>query len=165
VSVVAVTLYHAVLALHIMAVLAAYGQPLTIPVLLPYLRRSHPRAMPGVHDAQHTLDQRLVVPASILIFVFGAYMVTKGHYWTEVWVDVPIGLFAAISLIGATYIVPVCQRMAELAASDVEVSGPTTDVTWGAEYDRVFRRYLGVEILLGLMVLTAVFFMAAKPFA
>jgi hypothetical protein len=38
-------------------------------------------------------------------------------------------------------------------------------VAWSAEYDRVYVRYMAAELLLGALVLVAIFFMAAKPFA
>jgi hypothetical protein len=164
-SIVAVTLYQAVLAFHVMAVLLAYGLPLTVPFVLPYLRRVHPRAMPGVHDVQHRLNQRLATPASIVIFVLGATMATKRSLWTEPWVDSAVTLFAVISLTGATYIVPSCRKLAELAQTDVDASPNDQPVSWSPPYDTRFKQYVAVESLLGASVLTAIFFMAAKPFS
>jgi hypothetical protein len=65
-----------------------------------------------------------------------------------------------IVVVGGGVIVPASRRMAELSRADVEAG-----VTWSAEYDRVWSRYLAAEILLGVLVLVAVFFMVAKPFA
>jgi uncharacterized membrane protein len=162
----AVTSYGVVLALHIVAVISAYGLPLAYPMLLPYVRRHYPEAMPGVHDVQHRLNVRLATPASVLIVAFGVYMTQTRHYWDEVWVLVPLGFFAVISLVGATYIVPVSHRMAELARTDVSAkSAGVVDATSPSEYDQVYKRYLAVEGLLGVFVLAAIFFMAAKPFA
>jgi uncharacterized membrane protein len=159
----AVTLYGVVLALHIMAVIAAYGLPLAYPMLLPYLRRTHPGAMPGIHDVQHRLNVRLTAPASVLIVAFGVYMATTRHYWQEGWLLVALGLFTVISVVGATYIVPVSRRMAELARADVSSTPLGVTVAWGREYRRVYRLYLAIETLLGVLVITAIFFMAAKP--
>jgi hypothetical protein len=52
-------------------------------------------------------------------------------------------------------VVPSTARLSELARTDLD----------GAEYARVYRRYMAAEVLLGVLVLVAVFFMAAKPFA
>lgn len=148
-----------------MAVMAAYGLPLAYPMLLPYVRRNHPSAMPGLHAVQLRLNQRVAAPASALIFAFGAYMATKNDYWQEAWLDVALVLFATISLIGVLYIIPVSRRMAELARADVAATSGEAEVSWGSEYDRVYNRYLRVEVFLGLLVFIAIFFMAAKPFA
>ena len=58
----ALSSYLVVKALHIMAVISAYGLPLAYPMMLPYVRRRHPRAMPGLHDVQHRLTKLLTGP-------------------------------------------------------------------------------------------------------
>ncbi|MEY2473367.1 MAG: putative integral rane protein [Actinomycetota bacterium] len=162
---IALTIYRAVLPLHIIAVMAAYRLPLAYPSLLPHLREHHPRAMPGVLDVQLRLNKRAAGPASAFIFLFGAYMATKNHLWQEAWLDLALVLFATISLIGAAYIIPVSRRMAQLASADVAASAPTNKVMWGAEYERVYGRYLKVEIAHGLLVLVVITLMTAKRFA
>ena len=161
---VAITSYDVVKALHIMAVVCAYGLPLAYPMLLPYVRRRHPRAMPGLHDVQHRLNQRLTGPGTVLILLFGAYMASKNHLWGEVWVDVPIAILAVIAVLGGALVVPSTSRLALLARDDVDAAG-AGEVAFGAAYEREYRRYMAAELLLGALVLVAIFFMAAKPFA
>jgi uncharacterized membrane protein len=161
---VAVTSYLVVEALHVMAVVAAYGLPMAYPILLPYVRRNHPRAMPGVHDVQHRLNVILTGPGTVLILVFGAYMASKHHLWGEAWVQVPIGILAVIVVVGGAHIVPASKRMATLARADVESAGPGGTVTWSADYLRTYSRYMRSEVLLAVLVLAAVFFMTARPF-
>ena len=159
------TSYSVVLALHIMAVVAAYGLPLAYPLLLPYVRRSHPRAMPGLHDVQYRLNRLLTGPGTVLILVFGAYMATDRDLWGEPWVAVPIGILAVIVVVGGGVIVPASRRMAELAKADLERAPAGGPVAWSAGYDGVYARYMAAEVLLGALVLVAIFFMAAKPFS
>jgi hypothetical protein len=159
----ALTTYSVVMALHVMAVLAAYGLPLSAPLLLPYVRRNHPHAMPGLHDAQHRLNIVLTGPGTVLILLFGAYMASKHHLWGKAWVDVPIAIIATIAVVGG-YVVKATSRMAELSRADVDAAGPTGAVSWSAAYVTQYQRYMAVEIFLGAIVLVAVFFMAAKPF-
>ena len=148
-----------------MAVVAAYGLPLAYPLLLPYVRRSHPRAMPGLHDVQYRLNRLLTGPGTVLILVFGAYMATDRDLWGEPWVAVPIAILAVIVVVGGGVIVPASRSMAELAQADVERAPAGGPVAWSADYDGVYARYMAAEILLGALVLTAIFFMAAKPFS
>lgn len=152
------TAYSVVLALHIMAVLAAFGLPLAYPLLMPYVRRRHPAAMPGLHDVQHLLNVRLTGPGTVLILAFGSYLATRGHHWGEAWVTVPLALLVVIGALGGAVVVPASRRMADLARADV-ASGNG----WSEAYERAYRRYMAVEVLLGSCVLLAVFFMAAKP--
>jgi hypothetical protein len=63
------------------------------------------------------------------------------------------------------WIVSATGRLAELASGDVEASPSGGEVAWGPDYEALYRRYMAVEIFLGALVLTAIFFMTAKPFA
>lgn len=159
-----VTTYLVVQAAHVMAVVAAYGLPMAYPMLLPYLRRRHPRAMPGVHEVQHRLNQRLTGPGTVIVLGAGIYMASKHHLWGKTWVMVPVAIMAVIVVLGGALIVPASRRMAMLSRADVETAGGGA-VAWSRDYDRVWARYLAAEILLGVLVLVAVFFMVAKPFA
>lgn len=161
----AVTSYLVVEALHVMAVIAAYGLPLAYPLLLPYLRRNHPRAMPGVHDVQHRLNLLLTGPGTVLVLAFGVYMASRHHLWDEAWVQVPLGIIVVIGLLGGAHVVPASKRMSALAREDVEAAAPAGPVTWSPAYQRTYRRYMASEVLLGVLVLTAIFFMTAQPFA
>jgi uncharacterized membrane protein len=161
----AVTSYLVVEALHVMAVIAAYGLPLAYPLLLPYMRRNHPRAMPGVHDVQHRLNVLLTGPGTVLILAFGAYLASRHHLWDETWVQVPIGIIVVIGLLGGAHVVPASKRMSALARADVDATAPGGSITWSLAYERTYRRYMATEVLLGALVLTAIFFMTAQPFA
>src|SRR3954453_23136719 len=118
----AVTTYLAVKAVHFKAVpfVAAFGPrglPMAYPLLLPYVRRNHPHAMPGVHDVQHWLNIRLTGPGTGLALLFGAYRGAKHNLWCEVWVDVPIAISATIAGVGG-YVVKATGRMSELSRVD-----------------------------------------------
>jgi uncharacterized membrane protein len=158
----AVTGYDAVKALHVIAAFAAYGLPFAYPFLLPYLHRHHPRALPGVHDVQHRLNLALTGPGTVALFAFGAYMATKHDLWGQTWVTVPLAILAVIVVAGGA-IVRWTAQLAELARADVQAAG--TAVTFGPAYSAVYRRYMATEVLLGALVLVAIFFMVAKPFS
>lgn len=145
------TLYSAVKAFHIMAAFAAYGLPFAYPFVLPYLHRHHPEAVRGLHAIQHRLNKVLTGPGTALLFIFGTYMATKNHLWGEAWVDIPIAILAIIVIAGALIV----RWTGELA---------TTPITT-PEYTTTYRLYMTTEIMLGLLVLVAILFMTAKPFA
>lgn len=162
----AVTSYLVVQSFHVMAVVAAYGLPMAYPMLLPYVRRKHPRAMPGLHDVQYRLNQRLTGPGTVIVLAAGVYMASKRDLWGETWVTVPVAIMAVIVVLGGGFVVPSTRRMAELSRSDVEAAPEgATAVSWSAGYDRAYSRYMAAEILLAVLALVAIFFMAAKPFA
>jgi uncharacterized membrane protein len=157
----AITGYLVVKALHVMAAFAAYGLPFAYPLLVPYVRRHHPRAMPGLHDVQHRLSVRLTGPGTVFLLGFGVYLATKDHLWGESWVAAGVVIIAIIAVAGGA-IVQLTARLAELAQSDVAAAGHG-DVTFSSEYERTYRRYLTIEIALGALVLLAIFLMVTKP--
>jgi len=150
-----VTLYGVVLAVHVTAVLAAYGAPIIYPLLVPYVRRRHPSALSAVHDAQYWLNTRVAPVASVGIVGAGVYMGFDRNLWSEAWLIAGLSLFAVISVVGLVVIVPSTRRLADLARSDSTAAGP--------QYQATYRRYMAVEVALGVLVVAAVFVMAAKP--
>jgi uncharacterized membrane protein len=160
----AVALYDVAKALHILAVVGAFGLPLAYPLLVPYARRAHPQAMPAVHDIQYRLNQRVTAPGTVLILLFGAYMASKEDLWGETWVTIPLIILLAIAGIGGALVVPATKRLAELARRDLtRAEAPGDTVSFSADYDREYRRYLQLETLLGALVIVAVVFMTTKP--
>jgi uncharacterized membrane protein len=160
----AVTTFLIIKALHVIAAFCAYGLPLAYPMLLPYVRRNHPRAMPGVHDVQHRLNVRLTGPGTVLLFAFGVYLAGDQHLWGQTYVIVGLVILAIIVVAGGL-IVQMTARMAELATAAVAATPAGGEIAFGADYERVYRRYMAIEVGLGLLVLVAIFFMVAKPFS
>ena len=149
---VGMTTYSVVVALHIIAVLAAYGLPLSAPLVVPYVRRNHPDALPGLHAAQHFVNNAITGPFTLLLLAFGLYLAYDGDRWGDPFVSIGIGAVVIIALVGGGVVVPAVKALAGL-----DPSSP--------EYDRVYRRYLRAESFLGIVVLLTVFAMAAKPFS
>ena len=144
--------YSVVVALHIIAVVAAYGLPLSAPLLVPYVRRHHPAALPGLHAAQYRLNNVVTGPFTVLVLAFGIYLASDGHRWGDPFVGIGIGAIAIIAVVGGGVVVPAVKRLANL--------DPST-----AEYAAVYRRYMAGESFLGIVVLLTIFAMAAKPFS
>jgi hypothetical protein len=138
-------------ALHVIAAFAAYGLPFAYPAFIPYVRRHHPAALPGVHDAQHRFSVWLTGPFTALLLAFGIYVATKEHQWDQAYVQAGLTAVVIIGLAGGL-IVRDTARLSTLAAAG-----------FGPEYDRVYRRYLLTETGLGALVLVVIFLMVVKP--
>src|SRR4051812_45334719 len=96
----AIRFYDAVVALHVMAIVVAFGVVFSYPVVLPWLRRTHPSAMPVAHAVQARIGQRVITPAATLALLAGIYLASKEDLWGEVWVIVPFVILIAILGIG-----------------------------------------------------------------
>ena len=144
--------YTVIVALHIIAVVAAYGLPLSAPLLVPYVRRHHPAALPGLHAAQHRLNNAVTGPFTVLLLAFGVYLATDGHRWGDPFVGIGIGAVAIIAVVGGGVVVPAVRRLAALDPAS-------------AEYAAVYRRYMTAETFLAIVVVLTIFAMATKPFS
>ena len=106
--------YSVVVALHIIAVVAAYGLPLSAPLIVPYVRRHHPDALPGLHAAQHFVNNAITGPFTVLLLAFGLYLATDGDRWGDPFVTIGIGAVAIIAVVGGGVVVPAVKALAGL---------------------------------------------------
>jgi uncharacterized membrane protein len=145
-----VSTYSVVVAVHIIAAFAAYGLPAAYPLVLPYLRRHHPEALPGVHAIQYRLNVALTGPFTIVLLAAGIYLAADGDRWGEPFTTFGLLAVAIIAVVGGAVIVPATKHLAALAPDS-------------PEYAAVFRRYLTAEIFLAAVVVAAIFMMAVQP--
>jgi hypothetical protein len=150
----AIYFYDVVLAVHIAAVVIAFGVTFSYPVFGALAARAEAPQRAFLHRAQVTIGQRVINPGLALIVIAGIYLASDRHYWSEVWVTVPLVISIVIGGLGGAYMLPRERRLAELA-----------DQGCPPEYEVVLKQTGGVGALLGILVLVAIFFMAAKPFA
>jgi uncharacterized membrane protein len=69
------------------------------------------------------LGLRVFLPASLVLFVSGAAMVAQAWSFSQLWVSVSMALWFVSVLVGALYIGPRTQKVAEL----FEVEGPASE--------------------------------------
>jgi hypothetical protein len=160
----AVALYDVVKALHVMAVVAAFGPPLAYPLYFAYLQRRHPTALGAAHDVQLYINQRVTGTGIGVLLVAGIYLASDADLWSEIWVTVPLVILIIIGGVGGALINPSVKRLFEFAQRDTtRADAPGDTATLSDEYHAEYQRYLRYELLLGVLVLVAIFFMAAKP--
>jgi uncharacterized membrane protein len=147
-----------VIAIHVMAVVAGLGVTFAYPILMPWLRRNHPRAMPAVHAAQDRVGKLLITPGLVVILAAGIYLASKEDVWSEVWVSVPLVILFVLGGLGGAFFSPNERKLAELARRDLQQGDQLS-----AEYDGLFARVATVGLVASFLVLVAIFFMVAKP--
>ena len=153
-----VTFYGVVLAVHIMAVVVAFGMLFAYPAFMPWARRNHPEAMPVIHALSGRLGRLVTSPAMALVLICGIYLASDADAWSETWVSVPLVILVLIGGLGGAFFAPNDRRLGELATRDLAADGELS-----AEYDELFRRVAIVGLATCALVLIAIFFMAAKP--
>jgi uncharacterized membrane protein len=146
----AVTLYDTVMALHVMAVVVAFGVLFAAPVLPVAALRRVPGAAAVVHETRLRAHRTLVTPAGTVVLLSGAYLATDADLWSEPWVTVPMVIMIVLLGLAGSYFTPRERRLAELAGEGGDDPGLR------AQMARVYA-------VAALLVLVAIFFMVAKP--
>lgn len=149
---VALRVYDAAVALHVMAIVIAFGVVFAYPVVLPWLRRTHPGSMGVAHEVQGRIGRYVITPAATVALLLGMYLASDADLWGEVWVIVPFVILVAILGIGGAVFAPTERRLATLARDGVDAP----------EYDAAFRKLLLAQTVVAALVLVAIFLMVTK---
>lgn len=158
---VAVAFYEVVLALHIIAVVFAFGATFAYPVLLGAVSRADTRALPALYRALHAISQRVIMPGLAAVVVFGVYLASHLHLWSTFFVQWGIAVAVVIGAVEGAYLGPREKRLVEVADQDLAAAGEGP-VTFGAEHDALVRRIGGVGALMDLLVVLTIYFMVAR---
>ena len=156
---VAVAFWEVVLALHILAVVFAFGATFAYPVLLGAMTKADPRALPALYRAMHAISQRVIMPGVAAILVFGIYLASHLHYWSAFFVQWGLGVVIVIGAVEGAYLGPREKRLIEVADRDVAAAGEGP-VTFSAEHDSLVRQVGAVGALMDLLVVVTIYFMA-----
>ena len=77
----AVTFADFVLALHILAVVVAFGVTFAYPIFALVGGRMDPRAMPWFHRMQQAIGRRLINPGLAIVLIAGIYLASHLDQW------------------------------------------------------------------------------------
>jgi hypothetical protein len=160
----AIYFYDVVVAVHVMAVVVAFGVTFAYPVIEAQIMRLSPRALPSWHTTVAFLQSKFVTPAMAIALFAGVYLASDRDLFDRIWVQLPFAILIVLFGLTGSFFTPQSRKLAELAARDV-AAAPAGDgpVTWSAEYLAVAKRVAVVGTAAGLLILVAIFFMVAKP--
>ena len=158
----AVAFYEVVLALHIVAVVFAFGATFAYPVLLGTVTRADSRALPALYRALHAISQRVIMPGVAAILVFGIYLASHLHLWSSFFVQWGLGVVIVIGAVEGAYLGPRERRLIEVADRDMAAAGGESEVRFSPEHDALVRRVGGVGALMDLLVVITIFFMVTR---
>ncbi len=144
-----------VLAVHIMAVVVAFGVLFAYPLFAGLGRRLDPRGLPFFHRTQQQVIRRLVLPGLGLVIVAGIVLAGELHAFAKFYVQ--WGFIAALALGGVAsgYLAPREGQLAELAERDLGGGGGALS----PEYDSLSHQVRSVSALASVIVLATVFVM------
>jgi hypothetical protein len=158
----AASAYDIVLAVHIMAVVIAFGVTFAYPILFAVTTRHGARSLPLMHRVEYTIERYLISPGLVLVLVAGIFLASHGHHWSEFFVRWGIGAAIIIAALVSAVMIPTAKRAEQIAERDIAAAGPG-DLEMSAQYQALARRLATVGSLLSTLVLMTVLFMATKP--
>lgn len=159
--VVGVAFYQVVLAIHIMAVVVAFGVTFAYPLFDVIGHRLDPRAIPWYHRMQVLIGQRLISPGLAIVLIAGIYLASKLHQWGQFYVQWGLAVAIVLGALGGLFFAPRERRLAELAERDLSASAGA-EVTWSGEYLAVRRLNAIVGSASSLLVLVTVYLMTVQ---
>jgi hypothetical protein len=171
----AASFFDVVLAIHIMAVVFAFGATLAYPVLLGTISKADSRALPALYKALHAISTRVIMPGLVVILVAGIYMASDHKLWSEFFVQWGLGVVVVIGAVEGMFLSPNEKRLCAIADRDLAASpvpGPsmTEDRQAGgaafapsAEHDALVKRIGAVGAAMDGLVLLTILFMVVKP--
>jgi hypothetical protein len=159
--VVAAAFHDYVLALHIIAVIVAFGMLFIYPLLSAIGIRAEPGAMPWFHRFQLAVHTRVQAPALAVLVVAGVYLASDLHAWGDFFVGWGIVASIVIGGIGGAYIAPRERRLVALAESELAaVPAGGGAVSFGDEYRTAARQAELARYLQLAIAVVTIFFMA-----
>jgi uncharacterized membrane protein len=156
----AASLYEIVLAVHIMAVVVAFGVTFAYPIMFAVGARRDPRALPVLHRVEYTIERMLVNPGLLVVVLAGVYLASKGHFWSDFFVQWGLGAALVIGALIGSVMIPTAKRAEQAAARDIAAAGEGGEVTMSEEYRGLVRRLSIVGGSLSTLVLLTILFMA-----
>jgi hypothetical protein len=158
----AASLYEVILAVHIMAVVVAFGVTFAYPVMFAVAARHDPRGLPLMHRIEYTIERYLINPGLLLVILAGIYLASKGHLWSQFFVQWGLAAAVVIGALAGGVMIPTAKRAEAAAARDVAAAGGG-DVQLSEEYQGLVRRLSIIGSLLSTIVLVTILFMVIKP--
>jgi hypothetical protein len=162
----AVTFYTFVLAVHIAAIVIAFGITFAYPVMYAVGVRAEPRSMPGLHRIQDAVGKRVISPFMGLALLAGIYLASKLHVWSDFYVQWGFGAIVVLGALGGAFFAPRERRLAELAERDIaaadQASSGEQNVVFGIEYKSLRQQLFRVNLAANALVLLTIYFMTAQ---
>lgn len=152
-----------ILALHIVAVVVAFGVLFIYPLVGVIGVRLDPQAMPSFHRFQLAVHTRVQAPGLGVVVLAGIYLASYLHQWSEFFVGWGLAASIVIGGIGGAYIAPRERRLADMADRESAVVPATgAGVSWSDEYRLAARQAELARLLQLVLAAATILFMSLQ---
>jgi uncharacterized membrane protein len=158
----AASVYELVLALHIMAVVLAFGWTFMLPIAFAVAAKADPRSLPVLHRIEYMSERLLLNPALTVVVGAGIFLAADAHLWGQFFVQWGIGAAVVIGYLAGSVLIPVAKRAEEAARRDLETFDGG-EFAPGEEYRAATRRLTIFGSVTSLLALATIAVMVVKP--
>jgi len=158
----AASAYEIVLALHVIAVVVAFGATFVYPLMFAIGARRDPRSLPVLHRVEYTIERTLTNFGLLVVLGAGIFLASDDHLWSEFFVQWGLGAVVVIGGLVGAVMIPTAKRAELLAARDIEAAGGG-EIVMSQEYRALVRRLGSVGSLLSALVVVTIAIMVIKP--
>lgn len=151
-----------VLAVHILAVVFAFGVVLGFPVIALTAERLDRGAMAPLHRVRVIMGRSLVNPGLLVVVIAGVYLASHLHQWSHFYVQFGIGAAVVLGGLEGAVVIRAEKQLAELAGRDVAASAGESEVRWSSDYVSLQTRANLAGWLMALLVAATVVVMTIK---
>lgn len=154
-----------ILAIHILAVVIAFGATFAYPLFFSAARKLDPTVMPWLFRTLRMVSRRIINPGLAVVLLAGIYLASDKHQWSSFFVQWGIGAVVVIGAIEGSFMSPREGKLAELsqrdlAATAVAAGGTRQSATWSPEFEATFKQLATGGTVLNAIVVITVFLMA-----
>ena len=159
----AVTGYDVVMAVHIMAVVIAFGWTFALPLVFAVASKGDPRTLPVLHRVELQVSRWMLNPALVVVLGAGIYLASDGHHWSEFFVQWGLSAIIVIGGLVGSVLMPASRRAEAAVTADLDAWDGRGEFTPGPDYLAATRRLSVVGSIAGVLVLLTILFMTIKP--
>jgi uncharacterized membrane protein len=152
--------------LHITAVVVGFGSAFSESVMFPVAMRMSARNLPYVHRLQLVLNQFIAIPAAIVVAATGIYQVDKLDFdYGNFWLSATITILVVLFLVNIFFFIPADRKLLPIIEKAIADAGDKelTLADLPPTYQRLGRAEGIVGSIMGVLVISAIYFMVTKP--
>ena len=152
----AVMFWQVVTAVHIIAVVAAFGFVIVYPFLALSAGRLDPRSLPALHRSRQQIGRLLVNPGLALILVSGIYLASDLHDWKQFFTQWGIAMVVVLGGLEGAVVMRQERKLAELAETQAAAGASTL----APEYVRARNLSQRASWLSAILVIITIYLMS-----
>jgi uncharacterized membrane protein len=152
-----------VLAVHIIAVVVAFGATFAYPLIFAAAFKADPKVVPWLISVVRRIDRYIVNPGLAVVLLAGIYLASDLHQWGSFYVQWGLGAVIVIGAVVGSYMTPREGKLAEVAERDLAAVGAGASAAsppWSEEFRTLQKQVAIGGAILDLIVVVTIFLMA-----